>query len=872
MVKKYQLKNGLEVVLVPSKKSPVVSVQMWVNTGSADERKGEEGISHFIEHLVFKGSKEYKTGEIAQVVEASGGELNAYTSFDQTVFYVTVSSAFQKLGFRVIREMMGFPQFDADEIDNEREVVIEEIKRSNDSSSRAASRALFETSYKKHAYGIPVIGFEKNIKTVSKKKLVAYYKDRYSPANMKLIVTGDFDNKEIKKAIKEEFEVIPKTKVRKTIRKVEPPQKTPRYAFVKTKFEDSYLYISWPSCKATDKDAILLDLMALVIGQGESSHLVRRLRNELGLVRSVGMSCYTPKDKGLLAISMNMNPEKLPEIFSETIEVLCDFLVNPIDKSELIKAARSIESERYYSLETVDGMSALVGNYEFYFNDFKALDKVMKTIDEAKASDLTRLARKYFDPAKVSVIMTSKSANKKTEAVAKDFVKSYKQRFAQVKKQKISATKKVSRTKIKWSLKQIGSGPAKPAKHNLPGGARLVVLPNQSSPVVSLKAAFLGGQRAEVEKNKGVNEMLSRLWTAGTKNLSERELHEKIESSASYISSFGGKNSAGLSLSTLSAFKDVSFELFKDIWSEASFLPITLDREKVFMLDQLKSRDDNSSRVCILKMMEELFGRHPYHRDPLGTKDSVNALKQEDILAHLGRIRSSKNLVFSLVGDVEVDEWVEKLSSLVKQTEFEEAAWPKIESWKLNDSRHVYVEQDKEQSHICLAFPGFNLYQKERLALDVMQSVLAGQGGRLFLELRDKASLAYTVSPMRMDGIDGGYFGFYIGCSPEKGQKALGMMWDEIKKLQDIKVSDQELQRAKSYVIGRHDIGLQRNSSIANEMMLNELYKLPFDEYLHYSQQVSLVSAEEIQSLAKTLFAQNSVLSVVGKKDLKPVS
>src|SRR5690606_12954535 len=110
-------------------------------------------------------------------------------SFDQTVFYVTVSSAFQNLGLRVIREMMGFPLFDAAEIDNEREVVIEEIKRSKDSSGREASRALFETMFKKHPYGIPVIGYDKNIRTVSKKTLVKYYQDRYSPANMKLIVT-----------------------------------------------------------------------------------------------------------------------------------------------------------------------------------------------------------------------------------------------------------------------------------------------------------------------------------------------------------------------------------------------------------------------------------------------------------------------------------------------------------------------------------------------------------------------------------------------------------------------------------------------------------------------------------------------------------
>ena len=172
MLKKFQLKNGLNVLLMESHKSPVVSVQMWVRTGSADEQKGEEGISHFIEHLVFKGTEKFKVGEIASIVEGAGGELNAYTSFDQTVFYVTISKEFAETGLDVISQMMGFPAFDATEIDNEREVVIEEIKRGQDSPGRVASQLLFSTAYKKHPYGIPVIGYDKNIRKVSKKTLV----------------------------------------------------------------------------------------------------------------------------------------------------------------------------------------------------------------------------------------------------------------------------------------------------------------------------------------------------------------------------------------------------------------------------------------------------------------------------------------------------------------------------------------------------------------------------------------------------------------------------------------------------------------------------------------------------------------------------
>src|ERR1700722_17261896 len=127
MFKKYQLKNGMNVLLAESHKSPVLSIQVWVRTGSADEKPGEEGISHFIEHLVFKGSRHFTVGEMASAIEASGGEINAYTSFDQTVFHVTLSKEFEDVGLTVINEMMGFPSFDSGEIDKEREGGIEEI-------------------------------------------------------------------------------------------------------------------------------------------------------------------------------------------------------------------------------------------------------------------------------------------------------------------------------------------------------------------------------------------------------------------------------------------------------------------------------------------------------------------------------------------------------------------------------------------------------------------------------------------------------------------------------------------------------------------------------------------------------------------------
>ncbi|RME15034.1 MAG: insulinase family protein, partial [Bdellovibrio sp.] len=274
MYKKFQLKNGLKVLLIQSSKSPVVSVQMWVKTGSADERRVEAGVSHFIEHLLFKGTRKYGVGEIAAAVEGSGGMINAYTSLDETVFYVTLSKDFLETGFDIISEMMGFPLFDPDEVDREREVVIEEIKRGQDNPHRQANRLLFSTLYRKHPYKEPVIGYENVIRKISVRKIKEYFNTHYVPSNMTLLVVGDFQGP-IKKQIEKYFLKISKRTKKLPSRVKEPVITRPRVKVKKSSFKDSLLNMAWPTPKAQHKDIPVREVLSVLLGQGASSRLMK---------------------------------------------------------------------------------------------------------------------------------------------------------------------------------------------------------------------------------------------------------------------------------------------------------------------------------------------------------------------------------------------------------------------------------------------------------------------------------------------------------------------------------------------------------------------------------------------------------------------
>lgn len=863
MYKKMQLKNGMKVLFVESHKSPVVSIQMWVKTGSADEAAKERGISHFIEHLVFKGTEKFEVGEIAKIVEASGGELNAYTSFDQTVFYVTISKEFLETGLDVISQMMGFPQFDEEEIDNEREVVIEEIKRGMDNPHRQASQLLFSTMYKKHPYKFPVIGYEKIIQNVKKSTLVDYYHRRYVPENMTLIIAGDVKSSEIKGQVKDYFGSFEDYQLDKVKRVKDEKQLRPRIKVEESAFKENISYIAWPTPKVTHKDTPALDVLSVVLGHGASSRLIKALRVESSLVNYVGASSYSPQDDGFFTISFSANEENLKEAYDGVQEQIFKMLEEGISEEELAKAKVSFESDEYYSLETVDGLAKKVGYYNFLFNDHKYFEEYLKQVQALTTKDIYRVAKKYLKPDKINHILCTTEKSDELRVHLKNWVKQYKKSFEALKPLKFDDIKsKRSRRSWKVAAAKNSEGEIKTLK----SGAKVLLLPSKDTPVFTIKAASLGGVRAESTDMVGLSELYSRVWGSATESMTEEEVYNFVDNNASSLSAFGGRNTVGLSMTTLVPFANPMLDMYFDALLNPVFDDSIIAREKIMMNEHIKKRDDNPAQTCVHQFMKAMFGNHPYSQDPYGTQESLDTITADELRAYKENFVTTKNTMFVVAGQFDKAKIISKLEEQTSKLPSGSVYNKAYEFSPPTEQVVEHTELDKEQSHLILGFPAYTFLDKKRYALEVIQSVLAGQGGRLFLELRDKNSLAYSVSPLKMEGIDAGYFGAYIGCSPEKTNKALEMMRAEFSKLMTTKVSSQELDAAKRYIIGRHDIGLQKTSAIANNALFDAIYGVTLEESGDYANIIRSVTAEEVQAVAKEIFSQPEVISIVGPK------
>src|SRR5262245_19619308 len=400
---RFILNNGLTVLLQENHSAPVVALNMWVQVGSIYEGNAEAGISHLYEHMLFKGTRTRGVGEIAQEIEGSGGDINAFTSFDHTVYHITLASRYLDTGLAVMADAIQHSTFDPDELRNEQEVVLEEIKRGEDIPSRKLTEALFATSYQHHPYRRPVIGSEQTVKNLSRDQILSFFRTWYAPNNMTLVVAGDFDPMAVLPRIQAAFrdfqpQMLPTLKILQ-----EPAQRDLRMVILADDIQETLLDVAYHVPGVLHKDSYAIDLLSFILGGGESSRLYQTVKAEQELVHAIYTYPFLPKDPGLLVIGATLQEERwqtaLTGILSEVERVQLD----GVTTAELDRAKRNLESEFIYQRETVQGQASQLGYFGAILADLAYESRYLKAITRTTPQDIQRVARTYLTPKNLTV-------------------------------------------------------------------------------------------------------------------------------------------------------------------------------------------------------------------------------------------------------------------------------------------------------------------------------------------------------------------------------------------------------------------------------------------------------------------------------------
>src|SRR5438105_1554869 len=300
---KWVLPNGLTIIVKEDHSAPVASVQAWCATGSIEEDDHlGAGLSHILEHMLFKGTKTRSTNEIAQKIQDVGGYINAYTSFDRTVFWIDVPKAGVSAALDVLADAMMNSTLPPEEYAKEQEVIRREFAMGFDDPDRMAAQLLFETAFQRHPYRFPVIGQMEIYNQLTQEQVMQYYKSRYVPNNVTFIVVGDVDAEKVHQQLADFFKSYPEKSLKPVFVPEEPPQLGRREVHNEFATELTRLSLAWHIPEITHPDVPALDLLSTILGEGRSSRLYRRVREESGLAFGVSAFSYTPGDPGLLGV------------------------------------------------------------------------------------------------------------------------------------------------------------------------------------------------------------------------------------------------------------------------------------------------------------------------------------------------------------------------------------------------------------------------------------------------------------------------------------------------------------------------------------------------------------------------------------------
>ena len=843
-ISKWKLPNGLVTVVEENHRAPVVAVQVWVRVGSVYESPRIAGITHLIEHMIFKGTEKRGLGEIARTIEAHGGEINAFTSYDYTCYYVVGPREILETALDVLSDAVFHSTFDPKELQREKQVVLEEMRMREDRPMIVLSEAVFQEAYTRYPYRRPVIGSPKTVQALTRKDLLDYVHKYYAPSNMALVIVGDVDPNRVRDLVQKYFGSVPDHRVPSVQFPREPYVDSPRAVTVKRPVEENYFEIVLPAPSLNLDDAPVLDVMAALLGEGHSSRLYLRLRRQLNLVHTIEAGAFTPKGPGLFEIFGTASPENLRAAIKQSLVELFRLKYETVSPEELQRAKIQVLSDFIHSRETMEGEARKLGTFEMVLGDPEAAEKYVERIRQVTTEDILAAAQRYFQRSKVVAGILTADENLSSQELQRMVEE------AELEAQGITTGE---------------AGPViPPVYRKLPNGLRVIIQPLHDVPSVGMALVFPGGLRYETPETNGLFRALATVWPRATRKHSAEELSRLIEDLGGRIRGFSGRNTFGLEASFLSDGFDQGLDLFLEVIREPSFADTEVQKARPELLSALLRQEDQPMQVALREFYRVMFSPHPYGLNLLGSKSFLEKVSGDILRRAYARYVRPDTGVLAIVGDVEPEKVLSKLEKALANWTAPPEPLPSDQTPPpLVGPRITTLTKNAEQTQILLGFRAVGLNSPDRYPLEVLNAVLAGQGGRLFRDLRDREALAYTVTSFLTFGVNTGSLALYLACAPDKKDQALSGLWQEIARIKEQGITAEELHRAQNWLIGNYETDLQTNLAQALDRALNEALGLGFNYFYHYLEQIRRVTPQEVQEVARKYLDDKDYVLVI---------
>lgn len=851
-----KLKNNLNTLFVDMPGATSGSVQVWFRAGSALENKEDFGIAHFLEHMFFKGTPTRPGAKIAHDVESFGGEINAFTSFDYTCYYINTPNHKLKTTSDILLDMVSNPMFLEDDITPERGVVFEEYRRSQDNPSQYSFQKIQEACFT-GGYSHPILGNEKTITSFSQAQLKRFRKSHYNLKNCMLLVAGDLKEK---------------NKIIKTIEKYKVPQgpasQFPEFRLKKTSQVQVHakatqlatlsLCIQAPDFE--DASAVHEDLALNCLAHGESSRLYLDLVNKDSLANSVGCSTMFMNHGGLHYLRVSFPLEHLEKVLERLESNIVQALKEPFESKEVNKIKNQYLASKIYDKESLESYSFSLGHSYAQTGNIHSDELFVENIRKSSVQDTRKgfeslLSKPHHWNLQVPLDSDVKAIEKK--------LKNFRDQFS--KKTKISKTKeKNPKTKIKTSTfdPQV-------KLYNLKPGVDLLYRQNLMCPTFVMHTYLKGGITEETQRSNGLYHLLSGLLTRGYKDVDYNQMKEELDYYSASFHAFSGKNAYGLTLHGQSEhFYPLSEHFFGSLISP-NIEKKWLDHEKEMVKRALKNQKEDPIKTCFKEVSKLLFNGHPYSFPMIGTEKTISTMTSKKLLEVHRENLEQKNILITYCGDKPFEEIVsfleDKLQSLSNR---KEAKLKKKEILPLVDE-HRFISFDREQTQIFHGTPIKGIGSQDSLVMKMITTYLSGQSSELFVEVRDRQGLCYTAQPVHFNALEGAYWGIYMASGHDKVSPALKAIKDLISKICHHGLPKKEFNRIKKMIEGQNLLNVQTNDDYTNIYAVTTFQGLGLDFFHKQNLEVKELEYDVFQKRCKKLLSGKWSSVIVGREDAK---
>lgn len=830
----HRLGNGLTVLVKADKAHPVVSLQYWVGTGSMNEgHLAGSGISHLLEHLVFKGTKNYSGQELAQCVQERGGHWNAYTSLNRTVYYIDGPSASWQVFLDLLTELVFEPTFPEDEFDKEKEVVRREMAMYEDDPDSVAYELMMKTLYLKHPRRWPILGELNSFNQITRQDVLEYHERRYAPNNVFLVITGDVDEAQVI----EHIELLAEDYRSRVLgnESVAPESHQFGLRVARKEFAVPYskLCLAWRLPTARHHDTPVFGALASILGGGRAAKLYEKYHDQLGLVHSIDVSAnQSLTEEGTFTISMDVDRDKRDQVRDMMLEEMAQLCAGDFSE-DLKRVCKQTRVSKLRKRCTASGMASEIATSWFGARNLNLAAEWQDAIERVSSEDIHRVCKEWLlSPAHTEISLDPMGSNhEECDECDQDQTPEIKE-------------------------------------YTLENGMRLVVREDKRLPLAYACLAFKGGCPSETVENAGITDLMSECLLKGTKTRNASQIALELENLGGSIHSSTGNNSLNVGCQVLSEDLDKGLEVLADVVINPIFDEDAFLRERESFMANVEEELEDPLSVAFRAARRAAYGDESYGHSPMGTPESLMSLTVNDVKAQYERLICAQNAVLCVNGDVDGDTVFEQAKRYFDS--LKAGATPDLVATPPRRSDEVYVKMDKQQAILVITVPGVSAVSDHMTEALLFQAWCGDMAGPLFTSIREECGLAYYASASLFIGLDAGGICFYLGTAPEQLELATQKLEEVLREIAQNGISPEEFERTKASVLSSRTLAMQSYGTLCQMLSLDVLFGLSAHHLFEQEHEIRDLTVEQINAFIKERLADNQPRTKVSVSPLHP--